>query len=180
MHNLILTKESKELSELSKKLGFTKTIFLEKDFVIVKGKSKKELLKEIGRAKGKLTIYKTDSEELLRFALEKTKIDLIYGMETINPKDSVHFVRGGLDQITCRIAKEKDKIIAFSFSEILNAKNKDKIIARMKFNVKLCKKYKVKMFFSTFAKNENELRSAQDLFAFWKVLGGNRKGELEI
>ena len=113
MHNLILAKEAKELLELSKKLGFTKTMFLEKDFVIVKAKSKKELLKEIGRAKGKLTIYKTESEELLRFALEKTKIDLIYGMETINPRDSVHFVRGGLDQITCRIAAEKDKIIAF-------------------------------------------------------------------
>ncbi|MBT4805189.1 hypothetical protein HON71_03380, partial [Candidatus Woesearchaeota archaeon] len=117
--------------------------------------------------------------ELLRFALEKTKVDLIYGMETINPRDSVHFVRGGLDQITCRIAAEKGKIIAFSFSEILNAKNKDKIIARMKLNVKLCKKYRVKMYFSSFAKNENELRSAQDLFAFWKVLGGTKKN-LEI
>jgi len=180
MHNLILTKETKELLELSKKLGFTKTMFLEKDFVLIKAKSKKELLKEIGRAKRKLTIYETESEEFLRFALEKTKIDLIYGMELINPRDSVHFVRGGLDQITCRIAAEKDKIIAFSFSEILNAKKKDKIIARMKFNIKLCKKYKVKMYFSTFAKNENELRSAQDLFAFWKVLGGRTKKELGI
>ena len=50
----------------------------------------------------------------------------------------------------------------------------------MKFNIKLCKKYKVKMYFSTFAKNENELRSAQDLFAFWKVLGGRTKKELGI
>ena len=180
MHNLILAKEAKELLELSKKLGFTKTMFLEKDFVMLKAKSKKELLKEIGRAKGKLTIYKTESEELLRFALEKTKVDLIYGMETINPRDSVHFVRGGLDQITCRIAAEKGKIIAFSFSEILNAKNKDKIIALMKLNVKLCKKYRVKMYFSSFAKNENELRSAQDLFAFWKVLGGRNKKELVV
>jgi RNase P/RNase MRP subunit p30 len=180
MHNLILTKESKEISELSKKLGFIKTLFLEKDFVIVDGNSKKELLRQIDRAKGKLTIYKPKTEELLRFALEKTKVDLIYGMELINPKDSVHFVRGGLDQITCRIAAEKSKVIGFSFSDVLNARNKNKIIARMKFNVKLCKKYKVKTFFSTFAKNENELRSTQDLFSFWKVLGGTRKGELEI
>jgi len=180
MHNLILAKESKELLELSKKLGFTKTLFLEKDFVLIEANSKKDLLKKINQAKGKLTIFKADSEEMLRFALEKTNVDLVFGMETINPKDSVHFVRGGLDQITCRIAKEKDKIIAFSFSEILNAKNKDKIIARMKLNIKLCKKYKVKIFFSSFAKNDKESRSAEDLFAFWKVLGGRNKEQLKI
>jgi len=179
MDNLVLITENKELLELSKKLGFTKTMFVEKDFVSIKAKSKKELIREISKAKGKLTVYKASSEELLRFALEKTKINMVYGMETINPKDSVHFVRGGLDQITCRLAAEKDKIIGFSFSEILNAKNRDKIIARMKFNIKLCKKYKVKIFFSSFACSEKELRSAKDLFAFWKILGG-RKKSLEI
>ena len=180
MHNLILVKESKDIEQLSKQLGFTKTLFLEKDFVLIKAESKKELIREINKAKDKLTVFKPSSEELLRFALEKTKINLVFGMETINPKDSLHFVRGGLDQITCRIAAEKGKVIGFSFSEILNARNKDKIIARMKLNVKLCKKYKVKTFFSTFAKNEKELRSAQDLFSFWKVLGGKSKKEISL
>ena len=182
MNNLILAKESKEIEQLSKKLGFTKTLFLEKDFVLVQAETKKELLKKIDAAKRKklLTIFKPQTEELLRFALEKSKVDIVYGMETINPKDSVHFVRGGLDQITCKIARDKDKIIAFSFSEIFNSKNREKSIARMKLNIKLCKRYKVKMLFSTFAKNEKELRSTQDLFAFWKVLGGRSKKDMKI
>ena len=173
MENYLLLKENKELLELSKKLGFTKTLFLDKDFVLIKADSKKELLREIGKAKGKLTIFKAESEEMLRFALEKTKVNMIYGMETINPKDSVHFVRGGLDQITCRIAKNKGKTIAFSFSEIFNSKNRSKLIARMKFNIKLCKKYKVKTLFTNFSKQKMEMRSAKDLKSFLAFLNKN-------
>ncbi len=180
MINLILAKENKEIEELSKSLGFTKTLFLERDFVAIEADSKKELIKQTNKIKGKLTIYKPKTEEMLRFALEKSNINVIYGMESINPKDSVHFVRGGLDQITCRIAVEKDKIIAFSFEEILNARNREKMIARIKFNIKLCKKYKVKMFFSNFSKEKFEMRSSKDLFTFWKVLGGKNKDELSI
>ena len=94
-------------------------------------------------------------------------------METINPKDSVHFLRGGLDQITCRIAKNKGKTIAFSFFEILNSRNRDKLIARMKFNIKLCKKYKVKTLFANFSTKKMELRSAKDLKSFWTFLNKN-------
>lgn len=182
MDNIILTKYNKEIEQLSEKLGFTKTLFLEKDFVLIEAETKKQLLKQIDstRKKKLLTLFKPKTEELLRFALEKTKVDLVYGMELINPKDSVHFVRGGLDQVTCKIAADKCKVIAFSFSEILNSKNRDKLLARMKANIKICKKYKVKMLFSSFAKNEKELRSTQDLFAFWKVLDGKNKKELRI
>lgn len=160
-------KKNKELSELCTSLGFSKVYFLE-DFVLIKGKSKKEVLKEVRKAKGKLTIFKPNSEELMRFALEKTKIDIVYGIESINPKDSVHFVRGGLDQIICRIAKDKGKIIGFSFCEILNSKDKARLLARMMFNIKLCKKYKVRVVFSTFGA---EIRSAKDLDKFFRLLG---------
>jgi RNase P/RNase MRP subunit p30 len=180
MHNLILTRENKEIEKLSNELGFTKTLFLERDFVLIEADSKKELIKGINKVKGKLTVYKPKTEEMLRFALEKTKINLVYGMEIINPKDSVHFVRGGLDQICCKIAKENDKIIAFSFEEILNARNREKMIARIRFNIKLCKKYKVKMFFSNFSKDKFEMRSEKDLFSLWKLLGGKNKAELNI
>ena len=108
---------------------------------------------------------------MLRFALEKTSVDIVMGMENINPRDSVHFVRGGLDQVTCKIAKERGKIIAFSFSDVLNSRDRGKLLARIMFNIKLCKKYKVKMLFSNFSTSLNEIRSAKDLQGFWKVLG---------
>lgn len=171
MQNILLIKRNKGLEELSKELGFSKVLFLD-DFVLVKGNNKKELLKKIkeARKQEKLVLYKAESEELLRFALEKTKVDIVYGMEKINPRDSVHYVRGGLDQITCKIAAAERKTMGFSFSEILNSSNKGKLLARMILNVKLCKKYKVKMLFSNFSLSLEEMRSAKDLAKFWKLI----------
>ena len=173
MENYILLKESKELQELSKQLGFTRTLFLDKDFVLIKAISKKDLLKKINQAKRKITIFKAESEELLRFALEKSPVNIVYGMETINYKDSVHFVRGGLDQIMCRIAKDKGKTIAFSFSELLKSRNRGQLIARIKLNIKLCKMYKVKTVFTNFSSKKMEMRSAKDLKSFWTFLNKN-------
>ncbi|HLD72490.1 MAG TPA: hypothetical protein VJA23_02810 [Candidatus Nanoarchaeia archaeon] len=175
MENLLLIQKSTELEELSQKLGFTKTLFLDQDLVLVRGKNQKELLDQIKTAKrkNKLAFYQPETEEMLRFALEHTPIDLVFGMEKINPSDSLHYLRGGLDQIICKIAAEKEKTIGFSFQQILTTKNPEKMIARMKFNLKLCRKYKVKTFFNNFSFQKEELRSAQDLEAFLRVLGKN-------
>lgn len=172
MDNIVLTTEHTEIEALSKQLGFIRTLFLDKDFLLLETKSKKEILDTFSRAKGKLIIYRPTDEETLRFVLEKTPIKIIFGAEFIAAKDSLHHVRGGLDQVSCTIAAEKEKIIAFSFADLLLAENRGKVLARMKFNIKLCRKYNVKTFFSTFAGNKWELRSAKDLEALWRVLGG--------
>jgi len=49
--NLILMKENKEILELSEKLGFSKTLFLDKDFFLVEGKNRKQVAKEIRERK---------------------------------------------------------------------------------------------------------------------------------
>jgi RNase P/RNase MRP subunit p30 len=165
MDNYLFLKESKELLELSKQLGFTGVKFLG----TIKADTKRQLLKELAKERG-LKIYKPKTEEMLRFALEKTNIDIIYGMEDINYKDSVHHVRGGLDQITCKIAASRGKMVAFSFSEILNSKDRGKLMGRIRLNFRLCKKYKVKMIFSNFSASEKEIRSKKDLDAFYRVL----------
>ena len=168
MHNLLLMKKTPELEQLSIDLGFTKTIFLN-DIAIIKAETKKQL----GKIRSDtLTIFRPQTEELLRYALEKSNVKLIYGMELINPKDSVHFVRGGLDQITCKIAAKNDKIIGFSFSDILNAKNRPRLMARMIANIKLCKKYKVKTYFGNFSSTKLDQRAAKDLQTFCRMLGG--------
>ncbi len=172
MDNIICTTKNKEISELSTQLGFARTLFLEKDFLLLETKSQKEILDTISRAKGKPIFYRATDEETLRYVLERTSVKFIFGMEYLAAKDSVHQVRGGLDQVLCKIAVEKGKIVAFSFNDLLQAHNKGALLARMKFNIKLCQKYKVKTFFSTFARNKWDLRSAKDLEALWRVLGG--------
>lgn len=174
MHNFLLMNKSKELEDLSTELGFEKTFFSGEDFIILDEDFKKNLLRNIDRNKQKLIIYRAKTDEMLRFALERTKVNMVMGMEQIHLRDSVHFVRGGLDQVLCKIAAEKGKIIVFSFSNLLNTVDKGKLMARMMLNIKLCKKYKVKMLFSTFAVSKMEMRSRNDLEAFWRVLGGER------
>ncbi len=143
MENYLIMKPSKEAEELSLSLGFTKTNFV--------------------------TPYVPTDEVSLRRVLEKGNAPMIIGMEKLNPKDSVHYVRGGLDQITCKIAARRGKVIAFSFSDILNSSNRGKIMGRMRLNLKLCKKYKVKHVFGNFG-SLRDMRSAKDLAAFLRIL----------
>lgn len=180
--NLVLMKEDKEAEELGKRLGFDKTLFLEKDFVLVSGNNPKELLKEINQARKKNlpVIAKPSSEELLRFALEKTPASLVFGQELISSQDSLFHPRGSLDQVTCQIAKDKNKMIGFSFADILNSGERGKIIGRMMFNLKLCRKYKVKVFFGNFSEDIWEMRGSHDLRAFFEMLGGEGKEGLEF
>ncbi|MEK6939137.1 MAG: hypothetical protein AABX31_00260 [Nanoarchaeota archaeon] len=173
MDEYVLMKKSAEVEKLALELGFTKVHFLDHDFILLKGKTQKELLKEIENARNKKmkTVFKADSEELLRFALERSNVDIVYGMENIHPKDSMHFVRGGLDQVLCKIAAEKSKVMVFSFLGLLDSQDKGKLLARIIFNIKLCKKYKVQIILCSFATSKEEMRSAKDLQAVGRVLG---------
>ncbi len=181
MDNYILTKYNKELEQLSVSLGWERTLFLDRDFVHLRSVSKKELLKEVRLARKKklIIVYQPVSEEMLRFALEKTEVGIVVGSEKLNYKDSVHFVRGGLDQIVCKIAKEKGKKIGFAFGDILESRDRAKLLGRMMFNIKLCKKYGVEVVLSSFVKDGNEMRSVADVQSLFRVLGGVfRKKEL--
>lgn len=171
--NIVLMKESKKLLDLSKQLGFSKTLFLDKDLVLVKGSNKKDILKATreGKKKGSLVAVRIESEEILRFVLEKTEADLVFGQELMISKDSVHFRRGGLDQVVCKIAAKRGKTIGFSFRDLLISEDKSKLMGRMMFNLKLCKKYRVKVVFSNFSENEWELRGKQELDSFKRLLG---------
>ena len=172
--NLILMKENKEILELSEKLGFSKTLFLDKDFFLVEGKNRKQVAKEIRERKKRklMVVVKPANEEILRFVLEKTEADMVFGQELVNPEDSMHFRRGGLDQVICKIAANRKKIVGFSFREILDSEGKErsKLIGRMMFNVKLCKKYGVRVFLGNFSEDRWEMRGKHELKAFERIL----------
>ena len=173
MDEYVLMKKNAEVEKTAAELGFAKVHFVDHDFVILQAKTPKDLLKEIEKARNKKmkTLFKADSEEMLRFALEKTRVDLVMGSENIHPKDSFHFVRGGLYQILCTFAAEKGKTMVFSFANILHSSERGKLLARIMFNIKLCKKYKVPVVFASFASSSQEMLSAKDLQAFGRVLG---------
>lgn len=175
MDNFVLVKKNSEIAELSAQLGFSRTLFLDGEFIFITDGRTRDLLNQIALAqKNKLiTISRPSTEEKLRFMLEKTKVNIILGVEQIHAKDSVHFLRSGLDPVLCAIAAQQGKTIAFSFHDIITSSNQTQLLARMRLNILLCRKYGVKMLWSTFAHDRWELRSVRDLEVFWRVLGGD-------
>jgi RNase P/RNase MRP subunit p30 len=171
MDNYLLLSPSLEVEQLSARLGFAKTLFLGRDFVLVSGTPKDILIKTKEAKKKKLmVICRCNDEKILRFVLEKVPVDVILGMESIFRKDSLHYPKSGLDHILSKIAFEQGKAVGFSFSALLHAADAGKILNRMKFNLKLCRKYKLQVIFSNFSLAQAEIRSAKDLEAAFRVL----------
>ena len=117
------------------------------------------------------TIAKAVDEKNLRFLLDKSEVKYIYGLEAIHHKDHLHYRKGALDQVTCKLAKEKGITFVVSMAELLTAKNKAQFLGRVIANAKLCKKYKVPMLMVTFANSDLMMRSAADMKSFMKILG---------
>jgi RNase P/RNase MRP subunit p30 len=168
MENLLVSMKDEELS---KKFGYAKNYILNHDFVIIKGENRRKVLSEIHKNKDKKTVFDTASEEMLRFVLEKTPVNYFMGIENVNWKDSVHYVRGGLDQISCKIAAAKKKKYLISFSDILHSQDRSKLLKRIAFNLELCDKYNVEVIVAGF----KDVRSVNDIQAFLRVLKKKEK-----
>jgi RNase P/RNase MRP subunit p30 len=73
--------------------------------------------------------------------------------------------------VLCKLAAKNKIGIGFSFYDVLNAKDRAKVLGRMMLNVKLCKKYKVNIVLGSFAKDKYDLRLRRDLEAFGRLIG---------
>lgn len=101
---------------------------------------------------------------------EIPKADFVYGLELSKRKDFMHQRNSGLNHILAKQLHQKDIVVCFGLSYALDDLN---ILGRMRQNVKLCRKYNVKMVYASFAKNEYDLRSEHDLQYFAKAIGFN-------
>lgn len=110
------------------------------------------------------------NESNVRQAVEGKKADIILVAER-NPRDSLHFRRVGFDGIIAELARKKGIAFAFSFSSILNARDRALVMGRIMQAIRLCRKHKVRMCFASFARNKWEMRAAEELKAFARVLG---------
>ncbi|RME54537.1 hypothetical protein D6777_03485 [Candidatus Woesearchaeota archaeon] len=145
------------------------------DVVMFEGENNYGFDRTINLKKTKLKIVEGNGFEGNRKTLQNKKVDILLSPEKGIKKDSMHHRNSGLNHVLCKLAKENNIVIAISFSDILNSKNRSDVIARIMQNVKLCKKYKVKIMFGSFAKNKWELRGYEDLKDFAKILGMDDK-----
>lgn len=130
-----------------------------------------KLKDEVKKNSDKEIIFSSNDDELNRKVMEKLPINVIL----INQKARKDFQKqrnSGFNQVMAKIAKKKTIITGINFDEILEIKNlkeKAEILARIKQNIFLCNKNKVKMKFIT-QKQKNK-RNIYDLKSLGLILG---------
>ena len=125
--------------------------------------------KIIQKAEGE-KVFSSNDDELNRKVLEKLGIDVLL-LNLSGRRDRLKQRDSGFNQVLAKIAKKNNVVIGINFDEIIESKNekREKILARVKQNIRLCNKNKLKMKF-IIQEKENE-RNIYDLRAFGLVLG---------
>ena len=106
---------------------------------------------------------------------EDKKLDILLSPELDSKGSSLVSRDSGLNEVICKIARKNNVAIGFSFSSILRSRDRVSLLASISQNIKLCRKYKVRMVMASFAKDKYEMRHARDLLNFCLVLGMNVK-----
>ena len=146
-YDVVLIQKSTDVELFARKLGFTKIIFQ-------------------NEMKNLKILYIPDYNKK-RQAVERKQVNILLNPHLITSKDSLHYRRSGLDQVLCSMMHNNNIAMAFTFDSMNNHIE----IGRVMQNITLCRKYKVKVLFFTFAKNMYELRARLDIIAFLETLG---------
>jgi RNase P/RNase MRP subunit p30 len=115
-----------------------------------------------------------------RSTFENPRVNLIFNLEKNPLGDRIHQRTSNFNHVLAKICRDRDKFIAFNFNLVLNAdkKEKNRLLGRMMQNVRICRKYKVKMYIGSFATEPFELRSFYELRSFGVSIGMN-PGEIK-
>lgn len=130
----------------------------------------KDQIKKL-KTENKEIIYSSEDDEMNRKVSEKLLIDILL----ISLKDKKDFQKqrnSGFNQVLAKIMKKKNIILGINLDEIIeerNLKKKAEILARIKQNIDICNKNKVKMKF-TVQKEQNN-RNFYDLKSLGLILG---------
>ena len=141
-----------------------------KNTILIQDTDFNKIRKKIKENPTKTIIFSSDNDELNRKILEKEKINVLLLNQT-QRKDKFKQRNSGFNQVLAKIAKKKNITIGINLDEILESKGEKKkeILSRIKQNIKLCNKQKLKIDFIAL-KKENK-RDIYDLKALGLVLG---------
>tara|TARA_Y100000296_G_scaffold86946_1_gene128822 strand:+ start:4560 stop:5006 length:447 start_codon:yes stop_codon:yes gene_type:complete len=129
--------------------------------ILIQEKTFEKARKEIRKNNNKIIIFSSNDDDLNRKVLEKEKVNILL-LNQLERKDFMKQRNSGLNQVLAKIAKKKNVIIGIDFDEIISSdsKKKSEILARIRQNIKLCNKNKLKMkFVFTNKRNIHDLKS---------------------
>ncbi|MFA5333581.1 MAG: hypothetical protein WC376_03735 [Candidatus Nanoarchaeia archaeon] len=120
-----------------------------------------------------LVFFSPKSEEDLKKAVEMMLPYGIISSELIHYKDSMHFIRSGIDDTLAKEMAKKKIAIVFNLNLIITNDpiKRALIIRRMKENMKKAVKYDIPVLFASLAKDEYELFNAIQIKAWAQKLG---------
>ncbi len=118
------------------------------------------------RRKAEIVIVRGGNQEINRAAVETNQVDIISHPES-QRNDS------GIDQVMAKSAADNNVCVELNFRQILNSYRKTRvhIIAHMRQNIKLAKKYGFPVAITSGAYSKWELRAPRELAAFGVSIG---------
>ena len=128
--------------------------------ILIQEKTFEKARNEIRKSKGKTIIFSSNDDDLNRKVLEKEKIDILL-INLSSRKDFQKQRNSGFNHVLAKIAKKKEVIIGINLDEIIQGKGKKKseILSRVRQNIKICNKNKLKMNFIAFnEKNKTKIK----------------------
>ena len=140
-----------------------KILLTEKNFSRLKDLIKKE------KEKGREIIYFSEDDELNRKVIEKLPISILL-IFLAKRKDFQKQRNSGFNSVMAKIAKKNSIILGINLDELIesNSEEKARILARLKQNIFLCNKEKIKMKFISL--NEKNSRNIYDLKSLGLIL----------
>lgn len=178
-------KNEKDFVEMAERLGYSKLFLVyarKQDLRPVKLQSRVELkmgiiteAKQVAGARSwsEFVIVRSSGDD--RAVIEKHKPGLIFGLEQNPRKDSMHYRSSGLNHVLCALLRKNKISVGFSFQMLLNSKRRAQLLGRITQNIKLCRKYGVRMVLASFAQEPYDMRSPHDLVALGLTMGMHPK-----
>lgn len=149
--DIVLRTKDEDVEKFGKKLGFSR-IFFKEDF-------------------DKLGIVVSKDYDTDRKLVERKKVKILVDVHANNSRDNLHYRSSGLNQVICKLMNKDNVALGISLESVKDGV----ILGRVKQNIKLCRKYKVKMKFFSFAKSKYEMRAREDIISFLRTIGMNGK-----
>jgi RNase P/RNase MRP subunit p30 len=134
--------------------------------MIIEEKTFEKARKKIKENQDNGIIFTSQDDDLNRKILEKEKIDILL-IKLSKRKDRMKQKDSGLNQVLTKIAKNQKVSIGIDLDELIELKEKKEILSRIKQNIKLCTKKKIKMIFIS----QKHKRTKQEVQSLGIILG---------
>ncbi len=123
------------------------------------------LPKLVRDAQAEIVVVKASGETDLH-TLEHFPPTIMYGFEFSERKDFMHHRNSGMNHMHAAMMAEKNVTYAFPVAQVIHAdeRRKGEIVGRLRQNIALAKKYKVKVILASFATEPTDMRNGKDVW----------------